>query len=64
MPIYIDRQTATASIRTQGRKPVAKGFTKIHSSACERVMPLACERVITCHVRAFTLFPEIPRRSH
>ena len=26
----------------------------------KRVMPLACERVITCRVRAFTLFPEIP----
>ena len=25
-------------------------------------MPLACERVITCRVRAFTLFPEIPWR--
>ena len=23
------------------------------------VMPLACERVITCRLRAFTLFPEI-----
>ena len=28
----------------------------------KRVMPLACERVITCRVRAFTLFPEIPWR--
>ena len=27
-----------------------------------RVMPLACERVIMCRVRAFTLFPEIPWR--
>ena len=26
----------------------------------KRVMPLACERVKTCRVRAFTLFPEIP----
>ena len=26
----------------------------------KRVMPLACERVITCCVRVFTLFPEIP----
>ena len=25
----------------------------------KRVMPLACERVITCRVRAFTLFLEI-----
>ena len=24
------------------------------------VMPLACERVITCRVRTFTLFPETP----
>ena len=28
----------------------------------KRVMPLACERVKTCRVRAFTLFPEIPWR--
>ena len=28
----------------------------------KRVMPLACERVITCRVRAFTLFLEIPWR--
>ena len=28
----------------------------------KRVMPLACERVITCCVRAFTLFLEIPWR--
>ena len=27
------------------------------------VMLLACERVITCRVRAFTLFPEIRRGS-
>ena len=26
----------------------------------KRVIPLACERVITCRVRAFTLFPETP----
>ena len=26
------------------------------------VIPLACERVITCRVRAFTLFPETPWR--
>ena len=26
----------------------------------KRVMPLACERVITCRVRAFTLFRETP----
>ena len=25
---------------------------------CKRVIPLACERVITCRVRAFTLFSE------
>ena len=28
----------------------------------KRVMALACERVIMCRVRAFTLFPEIPWR--
>ena len=28
----------------------------------KRVMPLVCERVIMCRVRAFTLFPEIPWR--
>ena len=28
----------------------------------KHVMPLACERIITCRVRAFTLFPEIPWR--
>ena len=28
----------------------------------KRVMPLACERVITCRVRAFTLFLEFPLR--
>ena len=28
----------------------------------KRVMSSACERVITCRVRAFTLFPEIPWR--
>ena len=28
----------------------------------KHVMPLACERVITCQVRAFTLLPEIPWR--
>ena len=28
----------------------------------KRVMPLACERVITCRVRVFTLFLEIPWR--
>ena len=28
----------------------------------KRVMPLTCERVITCRVRAFALFPEIPWR--
>ena len=28
----------------------------------KRVMPLACERVKTCRVRVFTLFPEIPWR--
>ena len=28
----------------------------------KRVMPLACERVKTCRVRAFTLYPEIPWR--
>ena len=28
----------------------------------KRVMPLACERVITCRVHAFTLFPESPWR--
>ena len=43
-----------------------------HASQCQlflcayphgkRVMPLACERVITCCVRAFTLFLEIPWR--
>ena len=34
-------------------------FAHLHG---KRVMPLACERVITCHVRAFTLFPESPWR--
>ena len=29
----------------------------------KRVMPLACERVKTYRVRAFTLFPEIPWRD-
>ena len=34
-------------------------FAHLHG---KRVMPLACERVITCHVRAFTLFPKSPWR--
>ena len=28
----------------------------------KRIIPLACERVITCRVRAFTFFPETPWR--
>ena len=28
----------------------------------KRVMSESCERVISCRVRAFTLFPEIPWR--
>ena len=34
-------------------------FAHLHG---KRVIPLACERVITCRVGEFTLFPETPWR--